>query len=217
MLRSFRFLLGRFWPCLAAMAVLAAAAAGSQALWLPPWTRTVFQWCFALLPKLLPSVLLFAGFFPWGRSMNLALSMGAGRRGLFGAVHLLFLVLAAAAWAVQRAVCALPAPFLPAMAERFPALAPAEAASPWVYFLLCLMMLLLGSACGILSALYSQAVSLVFFLIVGGLNLSDWSFLSLAQVLWGRELPGAPSPMSSAPLQPRGARAFCGVPSRPMW
>lgn len=149
MTRTFRFLLGRFWPCLAAMAVLAAAAAGSQALWLPPWTRTVFQWCFALLPKLLPSVLLFAGFFPWGRSMNLALSMGAGRRGLFGAVHLLFLVLAAAAWAVQRAVCALPAPFLPAMAERFPALAPAEAASPWVYFLLCLMMLLLGSVCGI--------------------------------------------------------------------
>ena len=42
MLRSFRFLLGRFWPCLAVMAVLAAAAAGSQALWLPPWTRTVF-------------------------------------------------------------------------------------------------------------------------------------------------------------------------------
>lgn len=113
MTRTFRFLLGRFWPCLAAMAVLAAAAAGSQALWLPPWTRTVFQWCFALLPKLLPSVLLFAGFFPWGRSMNLALSMGAGRRGLFGAVHLLFLVFAAAAWAVQRAVCALPAPLSP--------------------------------------------------------------------------------------------------------
>ncbi len=208
MLRSFRFLLGRFWPCLAVMAVLAAAAAGSQALWLPPWTRTVFQWCFALLPKLLPSVLLFAGFFPWGRSMNLALSMGAGRRGLFGAVHLLFLVFAAAAWAVQRAVCALPAPFLPAMTERFPALAPAEAASPWVYFLLCLMMLLLGSACGILSALYSQAVSLVFFLIVGGLNLSDWSFLSLAQVLWGEGASWGALPYVLSALTAAGCEGF---------
>ena len=67
---------------------------------------------------------------------------------------------------------------------------------------------LLGSVCGILSALYSQAAFLVFFLIVGGLNLSDWSFLSLAQVLWGEGASWGALPYVLSALTAAGCEGF---------
>ena len=148
-----RFLFHSVWTSLGAVLAFAAVViAGAFATGVPSGAQNLFETYFAGLPLTSLLILFILSFNLCSSNLQLALSLGARRRDYFVALQGALLAYTGACWLLQIAVSLIPTAFAWTDPERWTILTALRGPHLWSYPLLCLAVLTLGCACGILFA-----------------------------------------------------------------
>ena len=185
MYQCFRFLFHSVWTSLGCVLAFATVViAGAFATGVPDGATNLFETYFAALPITVLMILFILSFNLCAGSLNLALSLGARRRDYFVALQGALLAYTGACWLLQIAVSLIPSAFAWTDPERWTILTALRGPHLWSYPLLCLAVLALGCACGILFA-RSRVLGGIILAVSICLGIFGTGFLYITSGTWG--------------------------------
>ena len=180
-----RFLFHSVWTSLGAVLAFAAIViAGAFATGVPDGAQNLFTTYFAGLPLTVLLILFILSFNLCTSNLQLALSLGARRRDYFIALQGALLAYTGACWLLQIAVSLIPTAFAWANPQRWTILTALRGPHLWSYPLLCLAVLALGCACGMLFA-RSRVLGGIILTVSIFLGIFGTGFLYITSGTWG--------------------------------
>ena len=212
MYQCVRFLFHSVWTSLGAVLAFAAVViAGAFATGVPSGAQNLFETYFAGLPLTVLLILFILSFNLCSSNLQLALSLGARRRDYFVALQGALVAYAGACWLLQIAVSLIPTAFSWANPERWTILIALRGPHLWSYPLLCLAVLALGCACGILFARSRVLGGIILFVAIL-LGILGTGFLFVTSGTWGEANLGVLPILLTA-----GAAGVIGLCEAAMW
>ena len=185
MYQCFRFLFHSVWTSLGCVLAFAAVViAGAFATGVPDGATNLFETYFAALPITVLMILIILSFNRCAGSLNLALSLGARRRDYFVALQGALVAYAGACWLLQIAVSLIPTAFSWANPERWTILTALRGPHLWSYPLLCLAVLAVGCACGMVFT-RSRVLGGIILAVSICLGIFGTLFLYVTSGTWG--------------------------------
>ena len=185
MYQCVRFLFHSVWTSLGAVLAFAAVViAGAFATGVPSGAQNLFETYFAGLPLTVLLILFILSFNLCSSNLQLALSLGARRRDYFAALQGALLAYTGACWLLQIAVSLIPTAFAWANPQRWTILTALRGPHLWSYPLLCLAVLALGCACGMLFA-RSRVLGAIILTVSICLGILGTGFLYITSGTWG--------------------------------
>ena len=185
MYQCFRFLFHSVWTSLGCVLAFAAVViAGAFATGVPDGATNLFETYFAALPITVLLILFILSFNLCAGSLNLALSLGARRRDYFVALQGALVAYAGACWLLQIAVSLIPTAFSWANPERWTILIALRGPHLWSYPLLCLAVLAVGCACGMVFTRSRVLGGIILFVAIL-LGILGTGFLFVTSGTWG--------------------------------
>ena len=183
--QCFRFLFHSVWTSLGCVLAFAAVViAGAFATGVPDGATNLFETYFAALPITVLMILFILSFNLCAGSLNLALSLGARRRDYFVALQGALVAYAGACWLLQIAVSLIPTAFSWANPERWTILTALRGPHLWSYPLLCLAVLAVGCACGMVFTRSRVLGGIILFVAIL-LGILGTGFLFVTSGTWG--------------------------------